>query len=92
MQIGETFLRDCLFGKKRSTVVCRENIRLFFLSFADVKQTNYKDAIQKIKNCIVEAYRNFPQLITWDGFSEGERRQIMAVTSEMDDVTAQECI
>ena len=65
---------------------------VFFLSFADVKQTNYKDAIQKIKNCIVEAYRNFPQLITWDGFSEGERRQIMAVTSEMDDVTAQDAL
>ena len=65
---------------------------VIFLSFADVKQTNYKDAIQKIKNCIVEAYRNFPQLITWDGFSEGERRQIMAVTSEMDDVTAQDAL
>lgn len=65
---------------------------VIFLSFADVKQTNYKDAIQKIKNCIVEAYRNFPQLITWDGFSEGEHRQIMAVTSEMDDVTAQDAL
>ena len=65
---------------------------VIFLSFADVKQTNYKDAIQKIKNCIVEAYRNFPQLITWTGFSEGERHQIMAVTSEMDDVTAQDAL
>ena len=32
---------------------------VIFLSFADVKQTNYKDAIQKIKNSISELYGQF---------------------------------
>ena len=29
---------------------------VIFLSFADVKQNNYQDAVQKIKNIIVDAY------------------------------------
>lgn len=31
--------------------------RVIFVSFADVKQNNYKDAVQKIKNIIVDVYR-----------------------------------
>ena len=30
---------------------------VIFISFADVKQNNYEDAVQKIKNIIVDVYR-----------------------------------
>ena len=65
---------------------------VIFLSFADVKQTNYKDAVQKIKNSIVEIYQQFQELTSWDGFSEEERHQIACVNQKMDDVTAQDAL
>ena len=65
---------------------------VIFLSFADVKQTNYKDAVQKIKNSIVEIYQQFRELTLWDGFSEEERHQIACVNQRMDDVTAQDAL
>lgn len=50
--------------------------RVIFVSFADVKQNNYKDAVQKIKNIIVDAYRQNRYLNEQECFTENEHRQI----------------
>ena len=50
--------------------------RVIFVSFADVKQNNYKDAVQKIKNIIVDVYRQNRYLHEQECFTENEHRQI----------------
>ena len=50
--------------------------RVIFVSFADVKQNNYKDAVQKIKNIIVDVYRQNRYLNEQECFTENEHRQI----------------
>lgn len=65
---------------------------VIFISFADVKQNNYKDAIQKIKNIIVDVYRQHRYLNKEDCFTENEKQQMMAITEKMDDVTAQDAL
>ena len=65
---------------------------VIFLSFADVKQNNYKDAVQKIKNIIVDTYRQHRYLNTQSCFTENEKQQMMEITDKMDDVTAQDAI
>ena len=65
---------------------------MIFISFADVKQNNYKDAIQKIKNIIVDAYRQHRYLNEEDCFTENEKQQMMEITEKMDDVTAQDAL
>ena len=65
---------------------------VIFLSFADVKQNNYRDAVQKIKNIIVDTYRQYRDLGEQDCFTEKERQQILSVDVKMDDVTAQDAL
>lgn len=65
---------------------------VIFISFADVKQNNYKDAIQKIKNIIVDAYRQHRYINKEDCFTENEKQQMMEITEKMDDVTAQDAL
>ena len=65
---------------------------VIFISFADVKQNNYKDAIQKIKNIIVDAYRQHRYLNEGDCFTENEKQQMLEITEKMDDVTAQDAL
>lgn len=65
---------------------------VIFISFADVKQSNYKDAIQKIKNIIVDTYRQHRYLSTQDCFTDNEKEQIKQITDKMDDVTAQDAL
>ena len=65
---------------------------VIFISFADVKQNNYKDAIQKIKNIIVDVYRQHRYLNKEDCFTENEKQQMMEITEKMDDVTAQDAL
>ena len=65
---------------------------VIFISFADVKQNNYKDAIQKIKNIVVDAYRQHRYLNKEDCFTENEKQQMMEITEKMDDVTAQDAL
>mgnify|MGYP001299894556 FL=1 len=48
--------------------------RVIFVSFADVKQNNYKDAVQKIKNIIVDVYRQNRYLNEQECFTENEHR------------------
>ena len=49
---------------------------VIFISFADVKQNNYEDAVQKIKNIIVDVYRQNRYLNEQECFTENEHRQI----------------
>ena len=65
---------------------------VIFLSFADVKQANAKDAIQKIKKSIAGVCHQFEDLLEQDVFSETQRRQFALISSEMDDVTAQSAL
>ena len=46
---------------------------VIFLSFADVKQGNYKDAIKKIKSILAKLYDERYYLVDWDGLTPNER-------------------
>ena len=62
---------------------------VIYLSFADVKQTNYKDAVLKIKKIITDVYQQYIELVGWEGLTEVQVRQFQSVDPYMDDVTAQ---
>ena len=62
---------------------------VIYLSFADVKQTNYKDAVLKIKKIITDVYQQYIELARWEGLTEVQIRQFQSVDPYMDDVTAQ---
>ena len=62
---------------------------VIYLSFADVKQTNYKDAVLKIKKIITDVYQQYIELAGWEGMTEVQVRQFQSVDPYMDDVTAQ---
>ncbi len=65
---------------------------VIFLSFADVKQNNYQDAVQKIKNIIVDAYRRHRYLEQEECFTQNEKQQMLEITEKMSDVTAQDAL
>ena len=65
---------------------------MIFLSFADVKQNNYQDAVQKIKNIIVDAYRQHRYLEQEECFTQNEKQQMLEITEKMSDVTAQDAL
>ena len=65
---------------------------VIFLSFADVKQTNYEDAVRKIKNIIEETYMQHAYLNEAENISETEKRQLRSVSETMGDVTAQDSL
>lgn len=62
---------------------------VIYLSFADVKQTNYKDAVLKIKKIITDVYQQYIELAGWEGLTEVQVRQFQSIDPYMDDVTAQ---
>ena len=62
---------------------------VIYLSFADVKQTNYKDAVLKIKTIITDVFQQYIELAGWEGLTEVQIRQFQSVDPYMDDVTAQ---
>ena len=62
---------------------------VLYLSFADVKQTNYPDAIQKIKRIITDVYQQYMEIARWDGLTDIQQQQFQSVAPDMDDVTAQ---
>ena len=47
---------------------------MIFVSFADIKQKNYKDAITKIKSIIEEVYHQFYLVCDDDILSEQEKK------------------
>ncbi len=65
---------------------------VIFLSFADVKQNNYVDAVAKIKNIIVDIYAQYEQLYLGSGMTALQKQQYYSVKSEMSDVTAQDSL
>ena len=65
---------------------------VIFLSFADVKQGNYNDAVKKIKNILSKLYDERYYLADWEGLTPNERKQFLSVGTDMDDVTAQDAL
>ena len=68
------FIRQ--WGEREKYRILQGTYRVIFVSFADVKQNNYKDAVQKIKNIIVDVYRQNRYLNEQECFTENEHRQI----------------
>ena len=62
---------------------------VIFLSFADIKQQNYEDAVRSIKEILANLYNEYFYLSEWDGLTPNEKKQFLSVSGEMDDVTAQ---
>ena len=65
---------------------------VIFLSFADVKQGNYKDAVKKLKSILAKLYDERHYLADWEGLTPNERKHFLSVSSDMDDVTAQDAL
>jgi hypothetical protein len=65
---------------------------VIFLSFADVKQGNYKDAVKKLKGILAKLYDERYFLADWEGLTPNEKRQFLSVGVDMDDVTAQDAL
>ena len=65
---------------------------VIFLSFAEIKQNNYNDAVEKIKRIICEVCQQFDFLKNWDGLTETEKKNISNISYDMSDVMAQDLI
>lgn len=65
---------------------------VLYLSFADVKQSGYLDAVSKIKRIISTLYQQFEDLAESTVLSEVQREQFRSVKPDMDDVTAQSAL
>lgn len=65
---------------------------VIFLSFADIKQTNGKDAVQKIKKSIANVCQQFETVLENGDFSEIQRSEFAKISPDMDDVTAQSAL
>ena len=65
---------------------------VIFLSFAKVKQNNYKDAVVGMKRVICDEVQKYMFLKDWDGLTDEEKNNLKSIAYGMDDVTAQESI
>ena len=65
---------------------------VIFMSFADVKQSDYSSAVSKIKRIICTVYQEYADILRQDIYTDAERMQFDRVTQDMDDVTAQSSI
>ena len=65
---------------------------VIFLSFADIKQNNYNDAVEKIKRIICDTCQQFDFLKEWDGLTEIEKKNINNISYDMSDVMAQDLL
>ena len=65
---------------------------VIFMSFAEIKQNNYNDAVEKIKRIICEVCQQFDFLKNWDGLTETEKKNISNISYDMSDVMAQDLI
>ena len=88
---GELF-EGLSIWKKEKYRMLQGTYPVIFVSFADVKQNKYEDAVQKIKNIIADVYRQHRYLQQQNCFSESEKQNILSVTEKMDDVTAQDAL
>ena len=65
---------------------------VIFLSFADVKQTQYTDALQMIKSILSDVFKENREIMESDIFTEADRKQYQMVNPMMDHVTAQRAL
>ena len=65
---------------------------VIFLSFAEIKQNNYNDAVEKIKRIICDTCQQFDFLKEWDGLTEIEKKNINNISYDMGDVMAQDLL
>ena len=65
---------------------------VIFMSFAEIKQNNYNDAVEKIKRIICEVCQQFDFLKNWDGLTETEKKNISNISYDMSDVMAQDLL
>lgn len=63
MQAGVIFLKDFPFGRKKIPKVSG-NLPSYFISFADVKQTNYADCISRCEKPNGRAFYNSYTIVT----------------------------
>lgn len=69
------------------TEIYRELIMLY-ISFADVKQTSYAEAVSKIKSIILEMYSQYERMIDKDALTD-KRQLLSTIKVGMDDIAAQ---
>ena len=65
---------------------------VIFLSFADVKQNNYEETIQKIKKIIFDIYQKYDFLKDWEGLTDKEKTAFKNIDCDMSDIVAQGAI
>ena len=65
---------------------------VIFLSFADIKQTTYKETVKKIKKIIFDLYQKCDFLKDWEGLTEKEKISFKNIDCDMDDTAAQGAI
>ncbi len=65
---------------------------MIFLSFAEIKQNNYNDAVEKIKRIICDTCQQFDFLKEWDGLTEIEKKNINNISYDMSDVMTQDLL
>ena len=70
------------------TEIYRELI-LLYISFADVKQTSYAEAVSKIKSIILEMYSQYERMIDKDALTDSQRQLLSTIKVGMDDIAAQ---
>ena len=62
---------------------------VIYLSFADVKQTSYAEAVSKIKSIILEMYSQYERMIDKDTLTDSQRQLLSTIKVGMDDIAAQ---
>ena len=65
---------------------------MIFFSFAKIKQTTYKETIEKIKKIIFDLYQEYAFIGKWDGLTDKEKENFNNISYDMSDVIAQEAI
>ena len=65
---------------------------VIFLSFADVKQTDYIDAVAKVKRNIVDLFSQYDRLYDTDMMTETQKQQYRMINYDMNDVMAQDAL
>ena len=65
---------------------------VIFFSFAKIKQTTYKETIEKIKKIIFDLYQEYAFIGKWDGLTDKEKGNFNNISYDMSDVIAQEAI
>ena len=68
-------------GNRKNTAAAG-NLSGDFSELCGRKQNNYQDAVQKIKNIIVDAYRQHRYLEQEECFTQNEKQQMLEITAK----------